>query len=130
MILTIWRDIWASRELLQQLVQRDLRLRYRQAVMGFGWAILMPVLTISAGLIIRSFVAQSGASEGVPSIAGIAIKSWGWSFFAGAMNFATMSLLTNVQLVTKIYFPRSAPYCIHRSAGRRFDAWTRGAPGG
>lgn len=107
MLGAILGDIWDSRELLQQLVQRDLRLRYRQAVMGFAWAIFLPVLTIGAGLIIKSFLARGSGGAGEElSIGGIAIKSWAWAFFAGAMNFATMSLLSNVQLVTKIYFPR------------------------
>lgn len=106
MIGVIVRDLWASRELLHQLVQRDLRLRYRQAVMGFAWAIFLPALTIGAGLIIRSLVTRAGAAGSELSLGGIAIKSWGWAFFAGAMNFATASLLANIQLVTKIYFPR------------------------
>ena len=104
MIGAILRDIWASRELLDQLVRRDVRLRYRQAVMGFAWALFMPALTIAAGLVIRG--ALAGAGMAGPSLAGIAFKSWAWAFFAGAMNFATMSLLANIQLVTKIWFPR------------------------
>lgn len=72
--------------------------------MGFAWALLLPMLTISAGLIIRMAVIGSGGAA--PSLAGITIKSWGWAFFAGAMNFATMSLLANISLVTKIWFPR------------------------
>lgn len=105
MIATILRDIWNSRELFLQLTQRDLKLRYRQAVMGFAWALFLPVLTITAGLIIRVLFAKS-VSGVAPSIGGIAIKSWAWAFFAGAMNFATVSLLSNAGLVTKIYFPR------------------------
>jgi ABC-type polysaccharide/polyol phosphate export permease len=103
-IAVIVRDIWSSRELLDQLVRRDVRLRYRQAVMGFAWALLMPALTIAAGLVIKGALARGGGAT--PSLAGIALKSWGWAFFAGAMNFATMSLLSNISLVTKIWFPR------------------------
>ncbi len=106
LLATIVRDVWSSRELLHQLVQRDLRLRYRQAVMGFGWAIFMPILTVGAGLVIRAAVTQNGIGGGVASIGSMALKAWAWTFFAGAMNFATMSLLSNVSLVTKIYFPR------------------------
>jgi len=106
MIRTILRDIWKSRELFIQLTQRDLKLRYRQAVMGFAWALFMPVLTISAGIVLRTAVSSGGGDMAAPSLGGIAIKSWAWAFFAGAMNFATVSLLTNASLVTKIYFPR------------------------
>lgn len=105
MIRTILRDLWNSRELFVQLTQRDLKLRYRQAVMGFAWALFLPVLTISAGLILRIAFASGGGNM-APSLGGIAIKSWAWAFFAGAMNFATISLLSNASLVTKIYFPR------------------------
>lgn len=103
-ISVILRDLWSSRELLDQLVRRDVRLRYRQAVMGFAWALLMPALTICAGLVIKGALASAGGAS--PSLAGIALKAWAWAFFAGAMNFATMSLLTNISLVTKIWFPR------------------------
>ncbi|MBK9550496.1 MAG: ABC transporter permease [Gemmatimonadetes bacterium] len=109
-VATIVRDLWTSRELIDQLVRRDVRLRYRQAVMGFAWALLMPALTIAAGLVIKGALARGGGET--PSLAGIALKSWAWAFFAGAMNFATMSLLSNISLVTKIWFPevlRSAP---------------------
>jgi ABC-type polysaccharide/polyol phosphate export permease len=104
MIRTILGDLWSSRELFLQLTRRDLKLRYRQAIMGFAWALFLPVLTISAGLVLRLAFAKVGGAT--PSIGGIAIKSWGWAFFAGAMNFATISLLANASLVTKIYFPR------------------------
>ncbi|HEY8062543.1 MAG TPA: ABC transporter permease [Gemmatimonadales bacterium] len=106
MIRTILRDLWISRELFLQLVRRDLKLRYRQAIMGFAWALFLPVLTISAGLILRMAFEHNGGSGAAPSLGGIAIKSWAWAFFAGAMNFATVSLLANASLVTKIYFPR------------------------
>ncbi len=106
MLSTIFREVLESHELLGQLVRRDLRLRYRQAVMGFAWALLLPALTIGAGLIIKSVIARGGGAEGSPSIGGIAIKSWAWAFFAGGMTFGTTSLLSNMQLVTKIYFPR------------------------
>jgi ABC-type polysaccharide/polyol phosphate export permease len=102
----VLREMFNAHELLGQLIKRDLRLRYRQAVMGFAWAILMPALTIGAGLVIRSVMAQGASGEDVPSIGGITIKSWAWAFFAGGMNFGTTSLLGNISLVTKIYFPR------------------------
>ena len=106
MIRTILRDLWTSRELFLQLTKRDLKLRYRQAIMGFAWALFLPALTITAGLILRMALLSGGGTGPAPSLGGIAIKSWAWAFFAGAMNFATISLLTNASLVTKIYFPR------------------------
>jgi ABC-type polysaccharide/polyol phosphate export permease len=105
-IVAVWRDLMNSRELMTQLMMRDLRLRYKQAVFGFAWAVLMPVILIAAGLIIRMAAFKNAEPGTAPSIAAIALKGWAWAFFAGGMNFATISVLSNVQLVTKIYFPR------------------------
>lgn len=75
--------------------------------MGVAWALFMPILTVMAGLVVRAAISHNAAVGGeVPSLAGIAIKSWAWTFFAGAMSFATMSILANAQLVTKIFFAK------------------------
>ncbi|HEY4319797.1 MAG TPA: ABC transporter permease [Gemmatimonadales bacterium] len=105
-LIGVWRDLRRSRELITQLTMRDLRLRYKQAVFGFAWAVLMPMLLIGAGLVIRMAAFKNAPPGTAPSIGGIALKGWAWAFFAGGMNFATTSVLLNVQLVTKIYFPR------------------------
>jgi lipopolysaccharide transport system permease protein len=102
----IVKDIWSARELLVQFVQRDLKLRYRQAIMGFAWALFLPALTVGAGLVFRSAMSSQAPGSTVLSIGGIAIRSWAWTFFAGALNFGTISVLANAALVTKIYFPR------------------------
>ena len=100
-------EVWQHRELLEQLTRRDIKLRYKQAAMGFAWAIFMPCLIVLSGLIIRFAMAQiSGQALHSRDIANIAIKGVGWSFFVGALGFATASLIGNSNLVTKIYFPR------------------------
>lgn len=101
------RDVVASRELLRQLVLRDLRVRYKQAALGFGWAIVTPMLIVLAGMLVRFAMARaSGAELSAAVIGGIAVKALPWAFFAGAMGAATQSLLANRALLTKIYFPR------------------------
>jgi lipopolysaccharide transport system permease protein len=100
------REIWQSRELLYQLMLRDIRIRYKQAVMGFGWAILMPILIVGAGLIVRVVLNSSGVTSARTGFAGMAAKGICWSFFSGALGFGTASLVANVNLVSKIYFPR------------------------
>jgi lipopolysaccharide transport system permease protein len=88
-------------------VLRDLRLRYKQAVMGFLWAVLMPVLIICSGILIKYVMAQmSGEAVAPESLAGMSVKALGWAFFIGAIGFATGSIVANMNLVTKIYFPR------------------------
>jgi len=100
-------EIWNSRELLFQLALRDILIRYKQAVMGFAWAILMPILVVGAGLIVRLvLVKTTGASMDSRGLGAMAAKGVCWSFFAGALGFATSSLTANVNLVSKIYFPR------------------------
>ena len=76
-------------------------------VLGFAWAVLMPMLIVMAGAIVRFAMAYVGGRHlGVPDLAGIAIKAVPWSFFVGSMGFATTSLVGQANLVTKIYFPR------------------------
>jgi ABC-type polysaccharide/polyol phosphate export permease len=100
-------EVWAYRHLAYQLTLRDVRIRYKQAVMGFAWAILMPALIVLAGVLVRYAMAYVGGSEvNAGEVAGMAVKALPWAFFVGAIGFATVSLTGNAQLVTKIYFPR------------------------
>lgn len=103
----IFDEIWEFRELIYQLTLRDIRIRYKQAVMGFAWAILMPALIVAAGALVRYAMAYlSGSDVEVGAIAGMAVKALPWAFFVGAIGFATSSLVGNLALITKIYFPR------------------------
>jgi lipopolysaccharide transport system permease protein len=100
-------ELWAYRELAYQLTLRDIKIRYKQAVMGFAWAILMPALIIGAGALVRYAMAYlSGGEIQMTAIAGMAVKALPWAFFVGAIGFATGSLISNRPLLTKIYFPR------------------------
>lgn len=102
-----WRDLIDYRHLLYQLTLRDIRIRYKQAVMGFAWAIFLPILIVMSGIIVRYAMSYlSGSQLETEMIAGLAIKSIPWAFFVGAIQFASGVLLGNRNLVTKIYFPR------------------------
>lgn len=95
------------RDLLWQMMLRDIRIRYKQAVMGFAWALLMPLLIVGAGFVIKYAMAQMSGSEfQTASFARMAVKAIPWVFFVGSVGFATNSLTGNMNLVTKIYFPR------------------------
>ena len=103
----IVRDVWEARDLVYQLVLRDVRIRYKQAVMGFAWAILMPMLVVASGMLVRYAMATISGRPLEPSaLGGIAVKSLPWAFFVGTIGLATASLLANMNLLTKIYFPR------------------------
>jgi lipopolysaccharide transport system permease protein len=92
------------RELLYQITLRDLRLRYKQTVMGFGWAVFMPLLNTALFSVIFTRVApiDTGVPYPVWVYAGLAV----WNFFSAGVKFATNSLSSNLNLVTKVYFPR------------------------
>ena len=89
------------------LTWRDIKIRYKQSIMGFAWAILMPILVIGSGLIVMiAFAAMSGKPVNKFDVLSVAVKSVPWAFFVSAVRFATNSLVVNKELVTKIYFPR------------------------
>jgi ABC-type polysaccharide/polyol phosphate export permease len=101
------RAVWQARDLLGQITLRDIRIRYKQAVMGFAWAVLMPALIVGAGMVIRYAMAHlSGGALQTETIVGMAVKSLPWAFFVGAVGFATASLTGNIELVSKVAFPR------------------------
>ena len=100
-------DVGSHRELLLQLTARDIKLRYKQAVMGFAWAVFMPVLVVLAGLVVRLAMAYvSGRPLAADGMAGVAVKALPWAFFVGAVGFASNSLISNQSLVSKVAFPR------------------------
>jgi lipopolysaccharide transport system permease protein len=115
-------ELWRFREMLYQLTLRDVRIRYKQAVIGFGWALLMPALVVLSGCLVRyAMTRKSGAPLDLAGIASISVKALPWSFFVGTMSFATQSLTGNLQLVSKVYFPR-AVLPLAATLGQAFDA--------
>jgi homopolymeric O-antigen transport system permease protein len=106
-IVQIVAEIWDARDLVAQFVLRDLTLRYTQAVMGFAWALLMPLLIVGAGMMFRVVLSTLANSplEG-SSIASLAAKALPWAFFSGALATATSSVIGNSNLISKVYFPR------------------------
>lgn len=101
------RDLRNSRDLIQQLTLRDIRIRYKQAALGFLWALLIPIVIVLSGLLLRTAIAYASHTPlRGDQIAGMAIKSVPWAFFVGCLNVTTASLLSNQQLITKVYFPR------------------------
>jgi lipopolysaccharide transport system permease protein len=101
-------DIIAYRDLMFMLTMRDLRVRYKQAAMGFVWAIFMPMVAVFAGILIKK--AMSVVSHRPLEVAGlisISVKVLPWTFFISSVRFSVQALVGNSTLVTKIYFPRA-----------------------
>ncbi len=96
------------RDLLLMLAWRDIRIKYKQSVMGFLWALLMPTLIVSAGLVVKLGLASvSGRKLEMSQLATVTLKALPWAFFVGSIRFATTSLTANTSLVTKVAFPRA-----------------------
>ena len=100
-------DLWRYRELLYMLTWREVRIRYKQSVMGILWAVLMPLIIVSAGILVRVAASKvSGKPVDGSDLAGVAVKALPWAFFVSALRFGTISLTANTNLVTKIKFPK------------------------
>jgi ABC-type polysaccharide/polyol phosphate export permease len=92
------------RELLVRITARDLTLRYKQTLMGFGWAIFMPLLNTAIFSVVFTRVAPLETGVPYPLFAFCGLLTWNW--FASSLRFAVTSLTSNANLVTKVYFPR------------------------
>lgn len=102
------KELIKYRDLFYMLTLRDIRIRYKQAVMGFLWAIFMPIVAVAAGILIKQAMAVvSGRAVSLIGIVSISVKVLPWTFFISSIRFAVQSLVGNSSLITKIYFPRA-----------------------
>jgi lipopolysaccharide transport system permease protein len=99
------RAVWQSRELLYFLVWRDVRVRYKQTLIGVGWVILQPLLTMMIFTVVFGRLAKI-PSDGVPYAVFVYTALVPWSYFAHAIGRSGASLVGNTHLITKVYFPR------------------------
>lgn len=99
------RALWRYRELLYFLVWRDVKVRYKQTILGAGWAVLQPVLTMVVFSIFFGELADV-PSDGVPYPVFTFAALLPWQLFAHALAQSGNSLVVNQELVTKVYFPR------------------------
>ena len=102
-----FRELWEYRELLFFFVWRDIKVRYRQTVMGVLWAIIQPIFTM---VIFSLFFGRLASipSDGLPYPIFSYAALVPWTFFANALAQASNSLVVNANMVKKIYFPRLA----------------------
>jgi homopolymeric O-antigen transport system permease protein len=98
-------ELWTYRELLYFLIWRDVKVRYKQTVIGIGWAILQPLLTMVVFTMIFGNFAKI-PSDGLPYPVFAYTALLPWNLFAGALNRCTLSLVGSANLITKVYFPR------------------------
>jgi len=99
------REIWEYRELLYFLIWRDIKVRYKQTILGGAWAIIQPFFTMVVFSLFFGKLAKV-PSDGIPYPIFSFTALVPWSFFANGLNQASNSLVGNSNLITKVYFPR------------------------
>lgn len=100
-----FRELWEYRELLSFLAWRDLKVRYKQTVLGIFWAIIQPVFTMLVFSLFFGKLAQM-PSDGIPYPVFTYSGLVPWTFFATSLTISANSLVNNPRLLTKVYFPR------------------------
>jgi lipopolysaccharide transport system permease protein len=99
------REVWHARELLAFLIWRDVKVRYKQTVLGIAWAVIQPLFLM---LVFSVFLGRLAGmpSDGLPYPVFVLCGLVPWQLFSHAVNGATMSVVENERLITKVYFPR------------------------
>src|ERR1700676_507981 len=100
-------ELWAYRDLIYFFVWRDIKVRYKQTVIGAAWAVLQPVLTM---LVFSLFFGKLAhiPSEGLPYPIFYYSALLPWMYFSAALQNTTNTIVENQRLITKVYFPRLA----------------------
>ena len=101
-----WRDLWRYRELFYFLAWRDILVRYKQTVIGIAWAVIRPFATMVVFTVVFSRIAKLPAPGAVPYALLVMAAMLPWQFFSTALSESSNSLISNANLISKIYFPR------------------------
>lgn len=100
------REVWAYRELGLVLAGREIKIRYRQAVIGVAWVVLQPVIMVLVFRTIFDLIGREPTAAGIPYALTFFCGWLPWQLLALSMRDGSQTLVTNRQLVTKVYFPR------------------------
>ncbi len=106
MELQYWRDLWRYRELFLILAWRDVIVRYKQTVIGIAWAVIRPLMMMCVFTFVFGRVAQLDGEIGIPYALMVYTALLPWQLFSTCLNSIAGSLLTNENLISKVYFPR------------------------
>ncbi|NMG05949.1 ABC transporter permease [Brasilonema sp. UFV-L1] len=101
-----WKDLWKYRELFYFLAWRDILVRYKQTVIGLAWALVRPFLTMIVFTFVFSTIAGLPSEGNVPYPIMVYAAQLPWQFFSGALSECSNSLISNANLISKVYFPR------------------------
>ncbi|MFM5891124.1 MAG: ABC transporter permease [Dolichospermum sp.] len=100
-----WQDLWRYRELFYFLAWRDILVRYKQTAIGIVWALIRPFLTMVVFTVVFGQLAKL-PSEGAPYPILVFSAMLPWQFFSNSLSECSNSLITNSNLLSKVYFPR------------------------
>ena len=101
-----WTDLWRFRELFYILSWRDIKVRYKQTVVGAAWSVVRPLMTMVVFTLVFSRIAKLPTEGAAPYAILVYAAMLPWQFFANALSEASNSLIGNANLITKVYFPR------------------------
>ena len=101
-----WKDLWRYRELFYILSWRDLKVRYKQTIIGVVWSVLRPLLTMMIFTFVFGQIAKFTAPPGVEYAILVFAGLLPWQFFAAGLSESSNSLVGNERLISKVYFPR------------------------
>jgi len=101
-----WADLWRYRELFIILAWRDISVRYKQTIIGILWAIIRPFLTMVVFTVIFSYIAKLPSDGSAPYTLLVFAAMLPWSLFSNALSESSNSLISNANLIGKVYFPR------------------------
>ncbi len=103
---TYWKDLWMHRELVYMFSWRDIKIRYKQTVIGASWSIIRPLVTILIFNIVFNRIAHIDNPSAAPYALMVAAGMLPWQFFSTAVADGSNSVINNAGLISKIYFPR------------------------
>ncbi len=101
-----WSDLWRYRELFYILSWRDLKVRYKQTVIGVAWSVVRPLLTTVIFTVVFSRIAKLPTEGSAPYPILVFAGMLPWYFFSNSLSEASNSLIGNTNLISKVYFPR------------------------
>jgi lipopolysaccharide transport system permease protein len=101
-----WYDLWRYRELFHILAWRDLAVRYKQTVIGVAWALIRPVVMMVVFTVLFGRIGKFPSEGAAPYAILVFAAILPWQFFSAALSESSNSLVSNVNLISKIYFPR------------------------
>ncbi len=101
-----WHELWRYRELFQVLARRDLSVRYKQTIIGVSWALIRPFLTMVIFTTIFGHIAKLPSDGAAPYSLMVFAGMLPWTLFSTGLTEASNSLVSNANLISKVYFPR------------------------